>query len=318
MTTPLQAVWRGAQAVLHARRMLLVFWLCTLAFALAIVLPLGAWMYEDLGHSLYAQRMLDNFDLQWLLEALLETGWRPLVMFPALLAAVTLGYVLLGTFLAGGAIAVFASQDGLYRPGLFYEGCGRNFGRLLRLALISWLFYGVVLGLEVGLKALGKFIWGHGMEEYPLVIFGWFRTGLTILLLLLVNMLFDYAKIRLVVEDSRRSWRAAFAAVNLVFRNFGRTSSTYSTVAAGAVALALACHAAAGPLQSSQALAMALLLVLQQTFILGRIGVKLLFFAGQLEIYRDIAAAPAVLETESESQSGAGALDVGEEPENLV
>jgi len=149
--------------------------------------------------------MFDNFDLQWLAEALFETGGRPLFMFPALLAAVTLGYLLLGTFLAGGAIAVFASEDGLYRPGLFFEGCGRNFGRLLRLALISWLFYGVALGLGAALTALGKYIWGQGMEERPLVIFGWFRTGLTILLLLLVNMIFDYAKIRLVVEDSRRS-----------------------------------------------------------------------------------------------------------------
>jgi hypothetical protein len=282
--------------VLRARRMLLVFWLCTLAFALAIVLPLGAWMYDDLGHSLYAQRMLDNFDLQWLAEALLETGWRPLVMFPALLAAVTLGYVLLGTFLAGGAIAVFASEDGLYRPGLFYEGCGRNFGRLLRLALISWLFYGVVLGLGAGLKALGKYIWGQGMEERPLVIFGWFRTGVAILLLLLVNMIFDYAKVRLVVEDSRRSGRAAFQAVKLVFRNFGRTSFTYALVAGGALVLALACHAAGLPLPPNQALAMALLLVLQQAFILGRIGVKLVFFSSQLEIYRDIGAATALAE----------------------
>jgi hypothetical protein len=299
--------------------MLLVFWLCTLAFALAIVLPLGAWLYEDLGHSLYAQRMLANFDLQWLAEALYETGGRPLVMFPALLAAVTLGYVLLGTFLAGGAIAVFASDDGLYRPGLFYEGCGRNFGRLLRLALISWLFYALVLGLAVGLTALGKFIWGQGMFERPLAILGWFRTGLTVLLLLLVNLIFDYAKIRLVVEDSRRSWRAAFQAAKLVFRNFGRTSSTYALVAAGAVVLALACHAAGGLLPPNQALAMALLLVLQQAFILGRIGVKLWFFASQLEIYRDIEAAPLALEEAgAESQGGAGALDVGEEAEDLV
>lgn len=296
MTAPLQAVSRGAQAVLRARRMLLVFWLCTLAFALAIVLPFGAWLYEDLGHSLYAQRMFDNFDLQWLAEALFETGGRPLFMFPALLAAVTLGYLLLGTFLAGGAIAVFASEDGLYRPGLFFEGCGRNFGRLLRLALISWLFYGVALGLGAALTALGKYIWGQGMEERPLVIFGWFRTGLTILLLLLVNMIFDYAKIRLVVEDSRRSWRAASQALKLVLANFGRTSSTYALVAAGAVVLALACHAAGGLLPPSQALAMALLLVLQQAFILGRIAVKLVFFSSQLEIYRSIAAAPALAE----------------------
>jgi len=111
--------------VLRARRMLLVFWLCTLAFALAIVLPLGAWLYEDLATAC-TPSACSTLRPPVAARGAPRTGWRPVVMFPALLAAVTLGYLLLGTFLAGGAIAVFASEDGLYRPGLFFEGCGRN------------------------------------------------------------------------------------------------------------------------------------------------------------------------------------------------
>jgi hypothetical protein len=310
--------------VIRAGRMPLVFWFYTLVFALAVVLPAGAILYSELGHSLYAERMLENFDLQWLTEMLNETGGLPLDVFPPLIALVAAGYVLLSTFLAGGALTVFASEEGSYRPGLFYEGCGRNFGRLFRLLLVSAVFYGVVLAVSVALKALGKSIWGEGMEERPLVIFGWFRTGLTVLLLLVVNMIFDYAKIRLVVEDSRKSWRAALGSVKLVFRNLGGTAATYGLVALLAVALALAYAAVCGFIPRNLALGMALLLVMQQAFVLSRIGVKLLFFGSQLEIYRGVTAAPALAEeppppeVPAGSESGPGALEVGVEAEDLV
>lgn len=310
--------------MIRAGRMPLVFWFYTLVFALAVVLPAGAILYSELGHSLYAERMLENFDLQWLTEMLNETGGLPLDVFPPLIALVAAGYVLLSTFLAGGALTVFASEEGSYRPGLFYEGCGRNFGRLFRLLLVSAVFYGVVLAVSVALKALGKSIWGEGMEERPLVIFGWFRTGLTILLLLVVNMIFDYAKIRLVVEDSRKSWRAALGSMKLVFRNLGGTAATYGLVALLAVMLALAYGAVCGFIPRNLALGMALLLVLQQAFVLGRIGVKLLFFGSQLEIYRGVTAAPVLAEeppppeVPAGSESRAGALEVGVEPEDLV
>jgi hypothetical protein len=274
----------------------LVFWFCTLVFALVVVLPAGAILYSELGHSLYAERMLENFDLQWLAEMLNQTGGLPLSVFPPLIALVAAGYVLLSTFLAGGALTVFASEEGSYRPGLFYEGCGRNFWRLFRLLLVSAVFYGVVLAVIVALKGLGRSLWGQGMEERPLVIFGWFRTGMTVLLLLVVNMIFDYAKIRLVVEDSRKSWRAALGSVKLVFRNLGGTTATYGLVALIAVALALAYAAVCGFIPRNLALGMALLLVLQQAFVLGRIGVRLLFFGSQLEIYRGVTAAPALAE----------------------
>lgn len=292
----IRAISKGARAVIRSGRMPLVFWFYTLVFALAVVLPAGAILYRFLGHSLYAERILDNFDLQWLFEMLYQTGGLPEDLFPPLIALVAAGYVLLNTFLAGGALTVFASEEGFYRPGLFYEGCGRNFWRLFRLLLVSAVFYGIVLAASAGLNALGKSIWGKGMEERPLVIFGWFRTGLTVLLLLVVNMIFDYAKIRLVVEDSRKSWRAAFGSVKLVFRNLGGTTATYGLVALIAVALALAYRRASGFIPQNQALGMLLLLVLQQALVLGRIGVKLLFFGSQLEIYRGVGAAKAIVE----------------------
>jgi hypothetical protein len=275
--------------------MWLVYWFYTLAFALLVVLPAGAVLYRSLGHSLWAERMLDDFDLQWLAERLYETGGLPMQAVAPLIALVAAGYILLSTFLAGGSLTVFASKERAYRPGLFYEGCGRNFGRLFRLLLVSLVFYALVLAANAGLRAVGRRIWGEGMEERPLVIFGWFRTGIVVLLLLLVNMIFDYAKIRLVTQNSRQAARAALGSVSLVFRNLGRTAATYGTVALVGVGLALFYGALAGIVPRNLALGMALLLVLQQGFILSRIAVRLLFFASQLELYRRLVAAPAAV-----------------------
>jgi hypothetical protein len=309
--SPVEAVLRGARAVLRARRMALLFWLYTLAFALAGVLPALALLYGSLGHSLYAYRLLDNFDIQWVAEMLYATRGVPVDLFAMLAAVLGAGYVLLSTFLAGGAVTVFASPEGRYRPGLFYEGCGRNFGRLFRLLLVSLVVYGLVLAANAGLATLSRRVWGQGMEERPLVIFGWFRTGVTILLLLVVNMIFDYAKIGVVVEDQQRASRAAMRSTGLVFRNFGRAGTTYGMVALAVVLLAVVGGALTGILPRNEAVWMGLLLVLQQALILGRIGIKLLFFASQLEMYRGMT--PAV-----ESESGAGAVEVGEEPEYLI
>lgn len=291
--SPIQAIAAGTRTVVRTKRLWLVYWFYTLAFALVVALPAGAVLYGSLGHSLWAERMLDNFDLQWVAERLFETGGLPMQVFPPLIALAAAGYVLLSTFLAGGALTIFASQERVYRPGLFYEGCGRNFGRLFRLLLVSLVFYALVLAANAGLAAVGRSIWGEGMEERPLVIFGWFRTGITVLLLLAVNMIFDYAKIRLVVENSRQAARAAFGSLRLVFRIPGRTAATYATVALVGVGLAVFCGALGGLIPRNLALGLALLLVLQQGFILSRIAVRLLFFASQLELYRGLATAPA-------------------------
>lgn len=104
------AVWRGLRAVSKTWRMGLVFWFWNVAVAL-VVAPVAALLARDLGHSLYAREMFASFDLQWFLEFVWKTrGWPAAMLGPLAMAAAG-GYLLLSTFLAGGAITIFAAPQ---------------------------------------------------------------------------------------------------------------------------------------------------------------------------------------------------------------
>jgi hypothetical protein len=185
--TPLTAVLRGAGALRRGWRIWLLVSALTLAFALFLALPIAAVVYGRLGHSLYAGRMLANFDLQWLAEFRNDSGNWPLFAAAPAFALVSGAYLLLMTFLYGGALSVFTGT------GAFWSGCGRNFWRLTKLLAVSMACYAIVYLIHLELGKAGQWLWGRGMVERPVVIFGWVRAGTALLLFLFVNMVFDYA-----------------------------------------------------------------------------------------------------------------------------
>ncbi len=286
MRSAIQAVHEGFAALNGTRRMWFVFWFWNLAFALAFAAPVAGLLFRSLGHSLYAREMLAGFDVQWVAELLLQTRGWPAVMLAPLAIIVVAGYLLLSTFLAGGAITIFAGPEWRYEPAAFWQGCGRNFLRLFRLLLYSLPAYAVVIAVNAGLARLGEWIWRDGMEENPVVLFGWGRAALLLLLLLFVNMVFDYAKIRLVVDDSRESLRAALGSFRFAWRNLGRVSATYSAVLLAAAALLVAYWLLCGLLPRSRLPWLLVVLVVQQAYLAARLGLRLLFFASQTALYR--------------------------------
>ncbi|MEK7405662.1 MAG: hypothetical protein AAB225_11190, partial [Acidobacteriota bacterium] len=290
MRISIQAVREGLGAVNGTRRMWFVFWFWNLAFALAFAAPVAALLVRNLGHSLYAQEMLAGFDVQWVTEFLLETRGWPAVMLGPLAIVVAAGYLLLSAFLAGGAITVFAAPEPRYVPAAFWQGCGRNFGRLFRLLVYSLPAYAVVMAVNVGLAKLGQWIWRDSMQEKPVVLFGWGRVALVLLLFLFVNMVFDYARIRLVAEDSRKSLRAALGSFRFAWRNLGPASGTYAAVLLLAAALFATYWLLCGLLPRHHLVWLLLVLLVQQAYLIARLGVRLLFFASQTGLYLMLTA----------------------------
>jgi hypothetical protein len=304
--SPIHAIAQGIRAVNRTKRMWLVYWLATTIFALVCALPVWMLVSSALGHSLWADRLMNEFDPQFAMELASAT---PAALLPAMAPAALVlaaAFVLLGTFLAGGAIAVFTSEDRAYSPGVFWSGCGKNFARLFRLWLISLLFYTAVLFANNWLAKAGQAIWGEGMEEHPLVFYARFRMVLILLLFFLVSMIFDYAKIRLVARDSRKTWRAAFGSVALVLRNFRRTAGTFACVLVLGVALlgvyTLLRGAAGNWVVQS--------IVLAQAYVVSRIWIKLLFYASQTEMYLSISPQPETVVGQALPPAAAAAPDV--------
>jgi hypothetical protein len=287
---PFRAVLRGAAQVGRAWPVALLIWALTLAFAVVLVLPVAAVLHFNLGHSLYAARLFDNFDPQWIAEFLLQTGRWPIAAIAPLAAAFAAAFLLLMTFVSGGALAVFSGDA--QTPGRFWPGCARNFPRLLLLLLLSLVCYGLVLSANAPLEGLGRKIWGAGMEERPLILFSWARAAVLLLLMVGVNLVFDYAKIRAVADDVRNPFGAAVGAFVFVARHPIRTVGTYALVGLLAVALAALYRGVSSVLPRTSFVSLVGVLVVQQAFVAARVLVRLLFFAGQTEMHLALKPAP--------------------------
>jgi hypothetical protein len=279
--TSVASVVRGAGAVRRAWRVWLLVWALTLACALFIALPVAAVLYARLGHSLYAGAMFQNFDIQWLAEFRNASGNWPMAAASPALVLIFVAYLLMATFVSGGALAVFTGDEPAFWP-----GCGRYFWRLLRLLLVSLVCYAVVFALDNLLARTGHWIWDRGMLERPVVIFGWVRAAIALLLFLFVNMVFDYAKIRLVAENRLGALAAARAAFQFVGRRPGTTLATYGLISVLAAVLAGCYWFLSGALPRTALGWLALVLILQQAFVAGRVWLKLLYLAAQVEVWR--------------------------------
>jgi hypothetical protein len=282
--TAAASVVRGAGAVRRAWRVWLLVWAATLGFALLLAAPVAALLYGRLGHSLYAGRLFDNFDIQWLAELRLETGNTLPLAAATAIALVAGGYLLLIAFLYGGALAVFGGS------GDFWPGCARNFWKLLRLLLLSLVSYAAVCAVYLELGQAGDRLFGQGMAERPVVIFGWVRAGVALLMFLFLNMVFDYAKIRTVSEDRRDPVDAVLDSFRFVARHWAATVGTYALVSVLAAGLAAVYWMLSGALPKTSLPWLVVAFVLQQAFVCGRVGVKLLYLAGQTEVWQRFGA----------------------------
>jgi hypothetical protein len=153
--------------------------------------------------------ILDN------LSAFIDDTARPI----AIVATASL-YVLAWIFLAGGIVDRFARDRAIGAHG-FFAACGVFFFRFLRLAIVQWLVYAFLFAyLHDWLFDTFYPRITHEMSVERTA----FLTRLALylvfgLLVAAAALVFDYAKVRAVVEDRRSMLGAIGAALGFVRRN---------------------------------------------------------------------------------------------------
>jgi hypothetical protein len=123
---------------------------------------------------------------------------------------------------------------------------------------------------------------------------------LFVLLLVLASLVFDYARIRIVVEDRRSALGALAAAIRFVRRHPGGAVRLY-LVNAAAWAFAVLLYAALAPGAPRSGWSVWLVLGLGQFYIVARHYLKLVFYGSQTAFFQGAlahaaytAAAPVV------------------------
>jgi hypothetical protein len=104
-------------------------------------------------------------------------------------------------------------------------------------------------------------------------------------ILVTVNVVFDYAKVRVVVEDRRSMIGALVAGARFVRRNAGSVAALYALNSSLFLAV-LMIYALVAPGAESTGIRMWIGIIVTQVYIAARVWVKLVFFASETALFQ--------------------------------
>jgi hypothetical protein len=285
-------------------------WLGAWALTVLVSLPLAAAM-RDRPTGLTATFTPGFIGLGAALDrlgAIPDNDREPVVLVGA--AAV---YVAAWLFLAGGVIDRYARNHITHAHG-FFAASGVFFFRFLRLAVAMGLAYGVLFAV------LHPWLFGRMFprltremtgERAAFVIraslYGVFGFALAS-----CNIVFDYAKVRAVVEDRRSMIGAMIAGIRFIRRNLAAAVGLY-LMDVLLVALVLAVYGLVAPGAGNAGRPMWLVVLLGQGYVAARLWVQLVFWASETALFQSrlahagYVATPAPMWPESPMAEAVGA-----------
>ncbi|MGE3404826.1 MAG: hypothetical protein AB7K63_19730 [Vicinamibacterales bacterium] len=207
---------------------------------------------------------------------------QPVTPVAAALAAYMLGWL----FLSGGILDRYARQRPTRAHG-FFAACGVYFFRFLRLGIIAGLAYWLLFTYagEWLIADLFADINRDLGSERTAMLWAFALYGTLGLLLLIVNLVIDYAKVRAVVEDRRSMLFALIAAIGFIARNPGRVIGLYALNAL-AFLLLLAVWMLVAPGAGGAGAGMWMGFFAGQLYLLARLAMKLQFLASQTALFQ--------------------------------
>jgi len=306
--TAVQA-WRdGARRVARAPGIVVGVWLLTALVSLPLALSLRVDLVNHLGTSLAADSAAQGVNYEWMQEFAdqatgVGTTFRPTIIGfaavldnlstfvdavprPVVVTGVAAAYMIIWLFLAGGIIDRYARDRTTGMHG-FFSASGGFFLRFVRLAIVMAVVYGLLFGsLHPWLfdRLYTRLIRNISVERTAFLarmtlylVFG--------LLLAAANVIFDYAKVRAVVEDRRSALGAVVAAVRFIR---GHAAAALGVYALNVIAfgLTLAIYALLAPRAGSTGVMMWVGFEIGQLYVALRLCVKLTFWASETSLFQ--------------------------------
>ncbi len=284
ITTTLAGLRRAAQLP----RLALLLWLLNLVLAAAAAVPGWLALSSAIGPLPEADRLGAGFDFLVLSDLV---QMRPGLLGGLLLSALGLAGLglLAGNLATGGALEVLRGGDERPLGHRFGRGAFRFFGRFLRVGLVALALGGLLIGLVIVPFALVARRAGESSWEPARFANGLAGGCVVFVVVLLVLMTLDAARILIVRDDARRVWPALRAGARAVFRHPAQWLGTWlvnGLLLGAMLALYLAIRGAApaAPLWS--------VFALQQAFVLTRSFLRVALLASEAGLVERLAPPP--------------------------
>ena len=306
--TALHAFREGARRVARAPAIVAGTFALTLLVALPLAIALRGMLEAHLGASLAADAAARGANYEWWQEFMAQAAGLGTTFVPSIIgfgavlqnlsnlvdnvpmattiAGVTGAWLVLWAFLSGGIIDRFA-RDRATRARGFFAACGAHIGPVLRLGLVAlvayWALFRWVHPLIFGVIYTG--VTHDTAVERTALLIRLIAYGAFAMTLGLVNVVFDYSRIRIVVEERRSALGALLAGGRFVRRHAGAVAGLYALNGLTFV-VALAIYAVAAPDVVPAGAGTWFVLLAGELYILVRHFLKLTFYASETALFQ--------------------------------
>lgn len=308
-----KALQDGISLVSRNVRMVVVIYIVNISLALLLAIPVFSSLNRSIGKSAVREQLVQGFDYDWwagftfqaqgvekTIRPSLSGGFGPLfdnlellltgrfTSFGVWILVFGLAYLFLAAFFNGGVIGLFADEKRSFTVGRFFSYSGFYFNHMFALALTSILVFFLVyklispalFGLAGNLTASWmseRAVWFVNLAVYLLLMF----------IIILANMILDYAKLIVIAEKKKSSWLCIWLGIKFIFKRFGRALSLYVLLSLISLAVVIVFGGILSFLNPSQIFILVIAFLFQQTFIFAKIWTRLNFYGAQLVFYQN-------------------------------
>jgi hypothetical protein len=301
---------QGWEQLKDHKKAVFYFYLTNLLVAALLLVPFMQVFEDSLGPGLYRDKLEGRLDYDWYtlftdrvtgfassftpwvlgmgpfarhLERLLDGD---LIGLPGGIVSLGALYVLLNSFLLAAAVGSLALDPKGTSFREFFRNGGMFFGRFLRLAVLAILAFWLVGSWIVEpLSDLGEKLTNAAVTDRGAFYWNLTRYGIVLVIFLFLNMLFDYARIKIALEDRTSALVAFLSALKFCTTHFLISFGFYLLIVTLGLVWVVLYTGMEWLLPQQGWLTILLAAFVQQLYMVGRLTVKLLFYSGQMQLY---------------------------------
>lgn len=279
------AIAKGLGTTFRKPRIVAVLYVFNVLFAVAAAVPLLLIVQQELGPSLVGSNVRP-MDAMWIGEAVLKYGEALMPLLGGVLVVGIL-YLVLNIFLNGGVVGRLLDREGSSKLEPFFADSGRYFWRYVRLFLLSLVFWALTFGIVLNLlSALVRPLMENAWTEWLPLILSNLHLLIALLLLSVVRMIVDYARIAVVSDGEGSVLRALRHALRFLGARFFRAWAIFLLLVVLTLAGTIVFYVVFGRFAAPGVAGVLAGLVWMQLYILFRVWMRTVFVAAQAEYYR--------------------------------
>lgn len=274
--------------------------------ATLMAIPVQRFVQRINHHSRLGERLLHSgLDFAWAAQVSHQEKALELFApnFTLTFLAVTLLYLVLSIFLTGGMIGLFQKQREGQKPVGFFVNCVRFFRPLLGAAAMSWFFYAAAfLGVNFLVYLNSKFA-ENATTQLPVNSLEVALLCLALLVFGFVQCFFDYVKVGLVLTNPSNVTQQVVITFVLMMRYGWKILGLFSLTCGLWLLVSLFSIRVVLTISQQDTLTLLIGLVLQQVVMILRGWMRLVFLAGECDLYRHLIPIPETIPQEISAEA---------------